>query len=93
VTAAIRLQRICAAQIAAGNSAWVTDLRDKALALITKGKGQLSALVSASLNGKTFGRTILLTAIEEADICQSALAEAAGTGGQAEGVTGPDFSR
>lgn len=90
---AAQFRRICLAQIEAGNLAWVTDLRDKALALITKGKGQLTFLNSASLNGKNFGRSLTLSNLSVADITQSAINEAdtGATGG--EGSTVCDFSR
>ena len=93
MNASVRLRRICLAQIAAGNSAWVEQLRDRALTQITAGNGQLSALKTGTVNGRTFERTTILTNVDVADIAQSALDEAATGDTGAEGMTVPDFSR
>lgn len=88
----VSLQRVCLAQIRAGNSTWVQKLRDDALAKIAQGGGMLAPLNSAGQNGKSFGREIRLDAVQVADIAQAALDEAEGLGSGGTGMTVPDFS-
>ncbi len=76
-------------QIEAGNPAFVTDLQTKALAQITAGNGELPILTTGTVNGKAFGRTVPLTAVQVARQCAEALREAAGYGP----ITNIDFSR
>ena len=75
---ASRFRRICLAQIAAGQSAWVTNLRALALAAITAGKGQLRFMASGGDGIKNFTANSLLTNLDVADITQNAIDEAAG---------------
>ena len=73
-----RFRRICLAQIAAGQSTWVTTLRTSALAAIAAGNGQLRFMSSGGDSVKNFTANSLLTNLDVADITQSALDEAAG---------------
>lgn len=75
---ASRFRRICLAQIAAGQSAWVTNLRTLALAAITAGNGQLRFMSNGSDGVKNFSANSLLTNLDVADITQSSIDEAAG---------------
>jgi hypothetical protein len=75
---ASRFRRICLAQIAAGQSAWVVTLRDLALAAITAGKGQLRFMSAGGDGVKNFSANSLLTNLDVADITQNAIDEAAG---------------
>ena len=75
---ASRFRRICLAQIAASQSAWVTNLRDLALAAIAAGKGQLRFMSNGGDGVKNFSAEMILTNLDVADITQSAIDEAAG---------------
>ena len=75
---ASRFRRICLAQIAASQSAWVTNLRDLALAAIVAGKGQLRFMSNGGDGVKNFSAEMILTNLDVADITQSAIDEAAG---------------
>ena len=75
---AARFRRICLAQIADGQSAWVTNLRTLALAAITAGRGQLRFMANGGDGVKNFSAESILTNLDIADITQNAIDEAAG---------------
>jgi hypothetical protein len=75
---ASRFRRICLAQIAAGSSSWVTNLRTLALAAIASGNGQLRFMSGGGDGVKNFSANSLLTNLDVADITQGAIDEAAG---------------
>ena len=72
-----RFRRICLAQIAAGQTAWVISLRTLALDAIAAGKGQLRFMSNGGDGVKNFSAESILTNLDIADITQSALDEAA----------------
>jgi hypothetical protein len=75
---AAALFRVCLSRIEAEDSAWVETLRDKALAAIAGGGGSVGVLVEGEENGKRFQRQADMNAVEVADVCERALAEADG---------------
>lgn len=85
------LRNVCLAQIKAGKSSWVTDLRDKALAKITKGGGQILVLEQGSGNGKSFGGKVLMDCVSVAETTQSALDDAAADGSETVAGANLDF--
>lgn len=90
-SAALRFQRICSAQIAAGNTAWVQQQLQAALENIAAGSGELITLQSGQANGKNFAGEIQLTPLEIAEHAQAALDAAAGKGSGPFGFTTPSF--
>lgn len=89
-------QRVCATRVKAGAAgiAWVQALRDRALAKIAAGGGQIYVVETGSGAGKTFGRRTLLDCVIVADICDQALADGRNGGaGDTYAATSFDFSQ
>jgi hypothetical protein len=58
---------------ATGSTAFAESLLTKAKIAIEAGNGQLGFMTSGSVNGKTFGRTKELSALDIAKACRDAL--------------------
>lgn len=76
------------------STSFVDKLMKSARDQITKGGGNLSSLLNAGVNGKSFTKAVHLNAAQVIDACRRALRAYAGDGYDVDQVsaTYPDFS-